>query len=123
ILKKIEALSKLKVLIIGDAIIDEYQYAEPLGQSGKGLHMVARCMDKDLFLGGSLIIANHMAQFAGEVTLVTALGKECPHLNFIHQNLDPKVNTGFTFLEETTTLIKKRYVLKDGKNLTKLFET
>jgi rfaE bifunctional protein nucleotidyltransferase chain/domain len=123
IVQKIEKLSDLKVLIIGDAIIDEYQYIETLGQSGKGIHMVARCLDREVFLGGSLIIANHIAQFAGEVTLVTALGKKCPYLNFVRQHLEPKVTTQFTFLEETTTLIKKRYVLKDGKNLTKLFET
>ncbi len=123
IVHKIEALSKLKVLVIGDAIVDEYQYIEPLGQSGKGLHMVARCLEKEIFLGGSLIIANHVAQFAGEVTLVTALGKNCPYLKFIRQNLDSKVNAEFTYLEETTTLVKKRYVLKDGKTLSKLFET
>lgn len=123
ILKKIEDLSKLRVLVIGDAIIDEYQYVTPLGQSGKGLHMVGRCLDREVFLGGSLIIANHVAQFSNQVTLVTAVGKTCPYLNFIHQHLDPKVTAEFTHLEETSTLIKKRYVLKDGKTLTKLFET
>ncbi len=123
IIRKIEDLSKLNVLIIGDAIIDEYQYADPLGQSGKGHHMVIRTMDKDVFLGGSLIIANHVAQFAGSVTLATAIGKECPFVHFIQTNLDPKVRCEFTYLEETTTLIKKRYVLKDGRTLSKLFET
>jgi cytidyltransferase-like protein len=123
ILRKINDLSNLKVLIIGDAIIDEYQYIEPLGQSGKGLHMVARCRERDVFLGGSLIIANHVAQFAGNVTLLTAVGKKCPHLKFIQNNIAPNVSSEFVYLEETTTLIKKRYVLKDGKTLTKLFET
>lgn len=119
----IDALSEMKVLVVGDAIIDEYQYTMPLGQSGKGLHMVARCKDKEVFLGGSLIVANHVAQFAKEVTLVTALGKECPHTHFIRQNLDPKVITQITYLDHVSTLVKKRYVLKDGLLLTKLFET
>lgn len=123
VIKKMNSLSDLKVLIIGDAIIDEYQYVDPLGQSGKGLHMVARCQDKEIFLGGSLIIANHISQFAGEVTLLTAFGKECPYLNFIQQHLDPKVKAKVSYLEESTTLIKKRYVLKDGKTVSKLFET
>lgn len=123
IIGKIEQLSNLKVLVIGDAIIDEYQYAEPLGQSGKGYHMVVRSLDRDLFLGGSFAIANHLAQFAGSVALLTAIGKNCPHSNFIKKNLDPKVNQVFTHLDETSTLIKKRYILKDGKTLSKLFET
>lgn len=123
VLSKIEALKGLRVLVIGDAIVDEYQYTSPLGQSGKGLHMVARCMEKDAFLGGSLIIANHVAQFAGQVTLLTAVGKQCPYLGFIRNQLAPNVMTEFAYLEDTTTLTKKRYVLKDGKTLTKLFET
>ncbi|HSX13485.1 MAG TPA: PfkB family carbohydrate kinase [Chlamydiales bacterium] len=123
IIQKIDALSKLKVLIVGDAIIDEYQYTEPLGQSGKGIHMAARCMDKEVFLGGSLIIANHVSQYAGNVTLLTAIGKECPYGSFITTTLDPKVKKEFVYLEETSTLIKKRYLLKDGKTLSKLFET
>lgn len=123
IIQKIEDLRNLKVLVIGDAIIDEYQFVSPLGQSGKGLHMVARCHDKEVFLGGSLIVANHLAQFAKEVTLLTALGKECPYLNFVRHNLEPNVKQEVVLQQETNTLAKKRYVLKDGKTLSKLFET
>ncbi len=123
IIQKIDALRDLRVLVVGDAIIDEYQFVSPLGQSGKGLHMVARCLDKEIFLGGSLIVANHVAQFSKQVTLLTAVGKECPYLNFVRHNLEPNVKQEFVFQEETNTLAKKRYVLKDGKTLSKLFET
>ncbi|NGX33421.1 MAG: Bifunctional protein HldE, partial [Candidatus Anoxychlamydiales bacterium] len=41
IVEKIKKISSLKVLIIGDAIIDEYQYVDLLGQSAKGQHLVA----------------------------------------------------------------------------------
>lgn len=123
IAEKIERLRNLNVLIIGDAIIDEYQYAEPLGQTGKGHHNVAKCLGKEVFLGGALIIANHIAQYADRVTLLTAIGKECPYSVFIATHLDPKVNQKFVYLEGSSTLVKKRYVLKDGKTLTKLFET
>lgn len=123
VLKKINDLSQLNVLVIGDAIIDEYQYIQPLGLTGKGHHMVGRCLDREIFLGGSLIISNHIAQFVNSVTLVSAVGKNCPYLNFIKQHLDPRIKIQFTELEETTTLLKKRYILKDGSQLTKLFET
>jgi cytidyltransferase-like protein len=122
-IQMIESLRDLKVLVVGDAIIDEYQFIEPLGQSGKGLHMVVRSLEKECFLGGSLIIANHIAQFAKEITLVTAVGKKCPYANFIKQHLDPKVKPKMAFFEPSQTLVKKRYVLKDGKTITKFFET
>lgn len=123
IIRKIEELSDLKVLIIGDAIIDEYQFAVPMGQTGKGQHMVVRCLEKEIFLGGSLIIANHVAQYSKNVTLLSAVGRNCPFLNFIRHNLDPQVKSELVYLEEATTLVKKRYVLRDGSTLTKLFET
>ncbi|MFA6119435.1 MAG: PfkB family carbohydrate kinase [Parachlamydiales bacterium] len=123
ILQKIENLSDMRVLVIGDAIIDIYQYVNLLGQTGKGHHLVASCLSNETFLGGSLIISNHLAPFVKNVTLLTAVGQNCSYLNFVNDNLDTNVNREFVYLENKSTLTKKRYVLKDGENLTKLFET
>jgi rfaE bifunctional protein nucleotidyltransferase chain/domain len=119
----VESFSNLKVLIIGDAIIDEYQYVEPLGQSGKGSHMVAKNINKEIFLGGALIIANHVAEFTDKVTLVTSLGYNCKNSAFINKTLNKKVKGEFFLSKKENTLIKKRYVLKDGNSILKLFET
>ncbi|MBF5059048.1 PfkB family carbohydrate kinase [Candidatus Neptunochlamydia vexilliferae] len=120
---KVEALKDLKVLIVGDAIIDEYQFTEPMGQSGKGLHMVARCRENERYLGGSLIIANHIAQFSDHVTLLTSIGAQCSHRELIDELIDPKVKQQFIHLPNHATLTKKRYVMQDGNRLSKLFET
>lgn len=123
VLKKIDSLADLNVLVIGDAIIDEYQFIQPLGLSGKGMHMVVRCQEKEVYLGGSLIVANHIAQFTPNVTLLTAVGKDCPHLSMIRETLASEVKPQFLFLENQMTLTKKRYVVKDGNMLSKFFET
>lgn len=123
LLAKLESLKDLKVLVVGDAIIDEYQYVSPLGQSGKGLHMTATLLEKEVFLGGSLIIANHLAEFSDNVTLLTAIARNCPYRSFIDQTLNKNVQTAFLEVEKDMTLCKKRYVLKDGKQINKLFET
>lgn len=119
----VEELSKLKVLVIGDAILDIYQYVEPLGQPSKGFHMAACCKEQEVFLGGSLIIANHLAEFSQNITLVTALGKQCPYRSWIQNKLNPKVQSIFFPSLEEKTLIKKRYLVQDGETLSKLFET
>jgi rfaE bifunctional protein nucleotidyltransferase chain/domain len=120
---QIERFSKLKVLVVGDAIIDEYQYVEPLGQSGKGVHLTARLLEKEVFLGGSLIIANHLSSFVKEVTLVTAVGRTCGHLPLIHEKLGGNVESQLLHFDHLPTLTKTRFVLKDGQTITKLFET
>lgn len=123
VLEKIEAFKDMKVLVVGDAIIDEYQYVDPLGQSGKGVHLTARLLEKEVFLGGALIIANHLASFVGEVSLLTGVGAQCTHLPIIHEKLAPNVTPHFITFDTYPTLTKTRFVLKDGKAITKLFET
>lgn len=123
LIDKVDALKDLRVLIVGDAIIDEYQFTEPMGQSGKGLHMVARNKQNEQYLGGSLILANHIAQFSDHVSLLTAVGENCPHQPLIDTLLNPNVHKEFLYLPNHTTLTKKRYVMQDGARLSKLFET
>ena len=122
VIDKIESLKNLKVLVIGDAIIDEYVYVDPLGVSGKGTHLVARCKNRDIFLGGSFAVANHVAAFTPNVTLLSAIGTENSSID-ITKNLKSDVTKEFICLNECETLVKRRYVQKDGVNLSKLFET
>jgi len=123
IVKKINDLKNLKVLIIGDAIIDEYQFVNLIGQSCKGNHLVGVNQTLEKFLGGSLIIANHIAEFCDNVTLLTALGENCHYLDFINSSMNKKVNFQKIFHKKYPTLTKKRYVSLDGKSLSKFFET
>lgn len=123
IIDRIEALAELKVLVIGDAILDEYQYISPLGQSGKGFHIVGSCLDRELFLGGSLIVSNHIAEFTKNISLVTAIGDETSSRRFIEENLHQTVDRQFVYLPDMCTLTKKRYIQRDGRTLVKFFET
>lgn len=122
VLSDIESLSTLNVLVIGDAIIDEYVYVEPLGVAGKGTHLVARCQNKESYLGGSLAVAQHASQFASKVTLLTAIGgaEQAQTFDF---SLGEKIKTQFVHLDHSSVLKKRRYVQQDGSNISKLFET
>lgn len=119
----IERIADLKVLVLGDAILDEYQYVEPLGQSAKGLHMAAVCQDSELFLGGAFIIGSHVASFSQNVSLITAIGSQCPHRELIEKKVSEKMQAHFFYHDALPTLKKKRYLFKDGEYLSKLFET
>ena len=123
LLEKIDQFKHLNVLVVGDAIIDTYQYVEPLGQSGKGVHLTARLLEKEDFLGGALIIANHLSSFVQKVSLLTGVGRNCPHVTLMHAQLAANVEPHFIFFDSYPTLTKTRFVLKDGKTITKLFET
>lgn len=69
-------LKKLKVLLVGDGIIDEYHYCNSMGKSAKSPLVVHKYMAHEVFAGGAFVIANHVAGLCNEVHLVTLLGKE-----------------------------------------------
>ena len=92
-----------------------------MGVAGKGIHLVARNNYVETFLGGAFIVSNHLASFTPNVTLVTSIG-ETSELE-IESQLNPLIEKKLTSIKNTETLVKRRYVQKDGNTLTKLFET
>lgn len=115
----IASLGDLKVLVVGDAIIDQYHYTTPLGQTGKGAFLAVRYDSEEQFAGGSIAVANHIAGFAGNVTLLTGLGRVDSHETFIRDKLLPNVEPVFVQFPDAPTVTKRRFVDAD---LAKFFE-
>lgn len=120
ILQKINELKRLKVLIIGDGIIDEYHYCETMGKSPKSQLIVNKFIKKDIFAGGAFAIANHIAGLCDDVELVTVLGLEDTREEFVSGNLKANVRTKYFYRDDGPTVIKKRYL--NSYNKQKLFE-
>ena len=110
ILKKIDELENLKVLLIGDGIIDEYHYCESMGKSPKAQLVVNKYLTHEVFPGGAFAIANHIASITKEVQLVTLLGNVDSREDFILKNLKPNVSAKFFYRDNGPTVIKKRYI-------------
>ncbi len=103
-------LEKLKVCLVGDGIIDEYHYCDPMGKAAKANLVVNRFVENETFAGGSFAIANHVAGICKEVHLVTLLGQENPRDKFIQDNLKPNVNLKLFFRPDGPTVTKTRFV-------------
>ena len=119
IIKLVKGLAHLKVLVVGDAIIDQYHYIKTLGQVGKGTALAVQYESEEQFAGGSLAVANHVASFAEDVTLVAGLGKIETYEQFIRSKLLPNVTPAFFYIDDAQTVAKRRFVDPD---LNKLFE-
>jgi rfaE bifunctional protein kinase chain/domain/rfaE bifunctional protein nucleotidyltransferase chain/domain len=119
IIETLNSLRQLKVLVIGDTIIDEYHFTTPLGQSAKGTHLAVQYNYRERFLGGSLAISNHVAGFVEGATIVSGLGREKENEEFIRSNLAENISPEFYYFENAPTVVKQRFVDSD---LNKLFE-
>lgn len=116
----LEGAKKLKVLLVGEAIIDIYHYGEAIGKSGKEPVLVTKYHREDIYVGGVLAIANHLSSFCEEVTCITMLGERGDYEDFIRANLRDNVNIIFHNKKDSPTIVKRRYIEEYSSQ--KLFE-
>lgn len=116
----LDRMADLKVLVLGDAIMDAYQYCEAIGKSSKDPTLVVRRQSEDIFAGGVLAVANHVAGFTDQVDLLTVLGAQESYERMIRSSLHTNVTPLFLFSPEAPTMLKRRFV--DGYSLNKLLE-
>lgn len=119
VLAQIEWLRGLKVLVVGEAILDEYVTCDAMGKSGKEPVLITRYRSRDLHAGGALAIANHLAEFCDQVELVSYLGEVDSREEFIRSRLNPNVRASFVYRKTAPTIVKRRFV--DGYSRAKLF--
>ncbi len=116
----LEQLSSIKVLVIGDTILDDYQYCEPIGKSNKDPILTLHYKSNDVFSGGGLAVANQIANFADKVDLITVLGEADPQEELIRKNLHSNVSPYFLMKPDAPTTMKRRYI--DNYSFNKLLE-
>jgi rfaE bifunctional protein nucleotidyltransferase chain/domain len=110
LLAYLEKARGLKVLLVGEPIIDEYMYCEAIGKSSKEPTMVVKRLSSEKFAGGILAAANHVASFCDEVGVLTQLGTENSHEAFIEGKLRPNVRRIFLHRKDSPTIVKRRLV-------------
>lgn len=120
VLGTLDAVRDMKVLIVGETIIDEYQYCEAIGKSSKEPTLVVKAGTNERFAGGILAVANHVAAFCGQVTLLTQIGDRNSHEGFIRQRLHHGLNAHLLTRRDSPTIVKRRYI--DGYFFSKLLE-
>jgi len=120
IIGKLNNLKGVKVLIIGDTIIDEYYYCTAMGKSPKENIISTRYVNEERFAGGVLACANHLAGFCDHVHLVTGLGSLDSKEEYIRSSLKPNITHKFFYRKDGCTIVKRRFV--DPTFLTKMFE-
>jgi rfaE bifunctional protein nucleotidyltransferase chain/domain len=120
ILGFIEKIKDYRVVLVGDAIIDEYQYVIPMGKPPKEHIIATRYQDNEVFAGGVFAAANHVASFCKEVHIITCLGSDHSHEEIIRNSLKPNVTLHAIVRPNSPTTLKRRFV--DPSSIRKLFE-
>lgn len=113
-------IEELKILVVGETIIDEYCFSEAIGKSGKEPVLAIRLRNIERYAGGTVAIANHVAGFCKNVTLLSSLGEQNSYIDLINKSLKSNIKSEFVFSKDRPTILKRRYL--EFSPLQKLFE-
>ncbi len=106
----LQAIRKLKVLIVGETIIDEYQFCSVMGKSGKEPVLAALHNRTEQYAGGAPAIANHISNFCDNVTLLSSVGQINSCEDFILSKLNKNITPQFVRVAGAPTIIKRRFL-------------
>jgi rfaE bifunctional protein nucleotidyltransferase chain/domain len=120
LLALIDCIKNKRVLLVGDAIIDQYDYVDPMDRSAKENIIANNYRTTELFAGGVFAAANHIASFVSQVDIVTTLGGKDSHEDFIRGALKPNVRLNVVVRQGAPTTRKVRFV--ERAYIRKLFE-
>ena len=110
VVRYLEAVAPLRVLVIGEAILDEYVFCDGLGKSTKDPILVFQYRNTETHAGGSLAVANHLAGFCDQVGLITFLGESERREDFVRREMLPNVRPYLLTRKKAPTIHKRRFV-------------
>ncbi len=114
--KNIDSFDKLKILVIGETIIDQYNFCEAVGKSGKEPMLVLKDIKNEQYFGGVLSIAKNLSQFSKKISIISMLGEKKEFVNEIKKDLPKNIKTKFILKKNSPTILKKRYIDHLSKN-------
>jgi rfaE bifunctional protein nucleotidyltransferase chain/domain len=120
VIAALDRLADVRVVLVGETILDEYVYCDQMGKSAKEPVLAMRHRSTELYAGGVLAAANHLADFCKSVEVVTYLGAIDGQEKFVRENLRPKVRLSPIYKRDSPTIVKRRYV--EATLATKMFE-
>lgn len=118
----IEAIKGFRVVLVGETILDEYRYVEPLGKPSKENIIAVRARNGETFAGGVIAAANHLASFVQHVDVITVMGDNTPLYDraLIHSSARANVKIHAVRPPVHSVIRKVRYV--EPQPTRKLFE-
>jgi rfaE bifunctional protein nucleotidyltransferase chain/domain len=121
IMKCLELISDMKVLIIGETIIDRYTYVNVMDKAPKTGILGCKVVSSETMSGASVFITKILSKFVKEVMLISDIGRNTSGLDFdpmhfVLNNSDDNIRYRYMQTDKPT-IIKHRYLEKDFTEL------
>ncbi len=111
-----QSFSNLKVVVVGDLIVDEYITCQPLGMSQEDPTIVVTPIDSVRFVGGAGIVAAHASGLGAQVDFISVTGNDASQTFAADKLTEFKVKAHLLEDGNRPTTLKQRFRSK-GKSL------
>ncbi len=119
--KIVDRFPNLNIVVLGDLIVDEYVFCDPLGMSQEDPTIVVTPIKRDRFIGGAGIVSAHAKSLGSEVKYFGVVGND-ETAHFARGRLkEYGVNANLIVDESRPTTLKQRFRTK-GKTLLRVSE-
>jgi rfaE bifunctional protein kinase chain/domain len=109
--------SRLRLLVVGDAIVDQYVACDALGMSAEAPVVALKELRKRDFIGGAAIVAGHIRALSARCDLVSVTGADEP-AEFLRRSLAESGIEAHLFADpDRPTTFKIRYMVGSQKLL------
>ena len=112
----IRKLAGLRVMVIGDTIIDEYITCDPIGMSQEDPTVVVAPVERNRFVGGAGVVASHAHALGAQVQFFTVLGAD-EAADYARSELRQRGMEVYASLDETRPTTRKERFRAQGKTL------
>ena len=121
----VDAMQSIRVLVVGDVILDEYVSCQTLGMSREDPTLVVTPTETHRFIGGAAIVAGHAANLGASVSLHSVAGndEQAKYLrselsalgvrHAVHEDLSRPTTTKQRFRAEGKTLLRVSHLHQD----------
>ena len=113
VLKIIDKFNQMNVLVVGDLIVDEYIYCDPIGMSQEDPTIVVSPVDSRRFIGGAGIVAGHSSSLGANVEFISITGDDQTSIESEKILKSYGVKTSFIKDPSRPTILKQRYRAKN----------
>lgn len=112
----LDAISGMRVAVIGDVIIDDYITCDPLGMSQEDPTIVVTPIETKTFVGGAGVVASHAQALGATTSFFTVFGRDEAATYAAEQLSDRGVEVN-GFVDETRPTTRKQRFRAHGKTL------
>ncbi len=109
----LDRVAEQRICVVGEPIVDTYRFCVPENISSKSPSISARFLYEENYAGGSMAIANHLADFTKEVNLVITHGEEPYFQDVLKSKMDKRVVVHTREVKNIPTPRKVRYIAVD----------